>query len=60
MNDQEIAKRIADAADRKLGVVLLGDVPQAEIDYALQQKWIVTRGVATFEITERGRSAASS
>jgi hypothetical protein len=59
MDEKQIARRILDAANKKLGIVLDRDVPQDEIDYALQKRWLVRRGILEFEITERGRSAAS-
>ena len=59
MDEKEVAKRILEAADKKLGIVLDMDVPQAEIDYALQKRWLVRRSIVEFEITERGRSAAA-
>jgi hypothetical protein len=59
MGDKEIARRILEVADKKLGSVLVGDLPQADIERALQQGWLTPVGVGHFEITDHGRSAAS-
>ncbi len=60
MDDKEIARRVLAAANKKLGVVLLHDLEYSEIEYALQKKCIKLTSVATYEITDLGRSAATS
>ena len=58
MDKRDIARRILEAAGKKGGSIFTGDLPQEEIELALQQGWLVAAGIGHFEITEQGRSAA--
>ncbi len=58
MDEKDVARRVLEAAEKKGGSIFAGEVPQEEIELALQQGWLVSVGIGHFEITEQGRSAA--
>jgi hypothetical protein len=58
MDEEAIARRLLEAAEKKGGSIFAGDLPQEEIEPAPQQGWLVSVGIGHFEITEQGRSAA--
>jgi len=59
MDDKEIAKRILDAAGKKGGNVMVGDLAWEDIEHARARGWLVPVGIGHFQLTHEGREAAS-
>jgi hypothetical protein len=55
----QIAKRLWDAAQKRGGAIIIGDVSYDDVMYGKAMGWLTTAGIGHFEATEKLREAAT-